>query len=440
MSKSRRTRMKVNKEQLDKVQVKLTIEVDDDFFAEHLDKAIIEQKKKITIPGFRKGKAPRALIEQHYGKEYFYYDAAESCVYPAYLEVLGENEDIKAIGQPKFDVVQLESEKPFIFSAIVDTKQTIALPDYKGISIEKIDVEVTDEEIENELKRIQENTALFEVKTGEDASVENGDVVILDFEGKKDDVPFEGGTAKDYELTIGSNSFIPGFEDAMVGMALGEEKDIPLTFPEQYHAADLAGKDVVFTVKVNEIKGKQVQDINDEFAKDVSEFETLDDLKADIRKNLTEQKEQQAENQYKQAASNIVTEGSDVVAPESMVEHEAENYLNEFAYNLRSQGLELEQFIQLTGGNMDDMKKDFQTRAEGSVKQQLVLEAIAEAEGITVSDEEIDEEYEKLAQHYKMEKDQLKQIFMIQGQAEALRRNIEMEKTVDFILKEANIG
>lgn len=432
--------MKVEKEQLDKVQMKLTIEVDEDTFAEAQENAFKEKKKNISIPGFRKGHAPRALIEQHYGKDYFYFDAAENCVYPAYIQAMNENEEIKAISQPSFDIVQLEVGKPFIFTAIIETKQELDLPEYKGLEIEKIDTEVAEEDIQKELDHIRNNTALYEEKTGDDAVVEDGDIVILDFEGKKDDVPFEGGKAENYELTIGSNSFIPGFEEGMLGMRLGEEKDLELTFPEAYHSEELAGAEVVFSVRVNEIKTKQLQPLDDEFAKDVSEFETLDELKNDIKSGMQKAKEEQAQQQYKQKVSDMVTSATEVVAPQSMVEKESENFLNDMSYNLRSQGLELEQYLKFTGGSMDDLKKECDTRAEVAVKQQVVLAEIAEREGIDVSEEEMNEEYGRLAELYQMEVDQLKQIFMIQGQAEALRRNILMEKTVEFLLKEAVIG
>ena len=308
-----------------------------------------------------------------------------------------------------------------------------------GIELEKVETAVSDEDIEKELEQTRSNTALIEDVEDENATVEDGDIVLLNFCGKKDGVAFEGGTAENYELTIGSHSFIPGFEEGMVGMKLGEEKDLDLTFPEEYHADDLAGAAVVFTVKVNAIKRKQLAPLDDEFAKDVSEFDTLDEYKASLREEMEKQREESALNHYKANIAIKVTEDSDVVAPESMVEKEVENYLNEMTYNLRAQGIEMEQYYQLTGSSEEDVKKEFSGRAEASVKQQLVLGAIADREEIDVTEEEMDAEYEKLSKYYQMEKDQLKQIFMVQGQTESLRNSIKFEKVMDKLFENAVI-
>ncbi len=433
--------MNVQIETLDKVQKALTIEVEKEVFDKALNDAYKERKKDISIPGFRKGHVPRALIEQHYGKDFFYYDAAEKCIFPVYVEAVKEHHDeVEPISEPTFDVVQLELNKPFIFKAIVDTKQDIALGEYKGIELEKIDADITDEMVEKELVHRQEQTALLEDVEGDDAKVENGDVTTIDFCGKKDGVPFEGGTSENYELTIGSKSFIPGFEEGVVGMTIGETKDIPLTFPEEYHAEDLAGANVIFTVTVNGIKRRVLAELDDEFAKDVSEFDTLAEFKEDIRKELAKTAEESAQNQYKNALTEKLVADSDVVAPKSLVEKETENYVNEMRYSMKNQGIELEKYLELTGGNMDDLKKEFEKRAEASVKAILVLEAVAEKEGIEVSDDELEGEYDKLAEMYHMEKDELKKIFMIQGQAGAIRRNMLLEKTMNYLLESAHIG
>lgn len=431
--------MKVEKKQLDKVQVELTIEVPEEDFKEYVQKAYQERKGKINIPGFRKGHAPRQIIEQYYGKDFFYFDAAELCVFPKYVEAVKEDEEIKPIAQPKFDVVTLEAGKPFVFTAVVDTKQEITLGDYSAIELEKVETAVSEEDIQQEIEHARNNTALIEDVEDENATVEDGDIVLLDFCGKKDGVAFEGGTAENYELTIGSHSFIPGFEEGMVGMKLGEEKDLDLTFPEEYHADDLAGAAVVFTVKVNAIKRKQLAPLDDDFAKDVSEFDTLDEYKANLREEMEKQREESALNHYKSKIAEKVTEDSDVIAPESLVEKEVENYLNEMTYNLRAQGIEMEQYYQLTGSTEEDVKKEFTGRAEASVKQQLVLAEIAERENIEVSEEEMDAEYEKLSKYYQMEKDQLKQIFMVQGQTESLRNSIKFEKVMDMLYSKAVI-
>lgn len=431
--------MKVEKKQLDKVQVELTIEIPQDEFKEYVEKAYRDKKGKINIPGFRKGHAPRQLIEQYYGKDFFYFDAAELCVFPKYVEAIKENEDIKPIAEPKFDVVTLEAGEPFVFTATVDTKQEITLGEYKGIELEKVDTTVTDEDLQKEIDHARENTALIEDVEDADAAVENGDIVLLDFCGKKDGVAFEGGTAENYELTIGSNSFIPGFEEGMVGMKVGEEKDLDLTFPEEYHAADLAGAAVVFTVKVNAIKRKHLAPLDDDFAKDVSEYDTLDEYKAHLREDMEKQRKEAADNQYKAKIAQKITEDSDVVAPQSMIEKEAEGYLNEMTYNLRAQGIEMDMYYRLANTSEEEVKKEFNERAEASVKQQLVLSEIAEREEIEVGEEELDAELDKLSKLYQMEKDQLKQIFMVQGQMEALRNSIKFEKVMDLLFGSAVI-
>lgn len=432
--------MKVTKKELDKARVELTIEVSDERFKEALDKAFQEKKGKINVPGFRKGNAPKALIEKHYGKDLFYGDAAEALVYPCYIDALKADESIKAIGQPEFDIVQLELDKPFIFSVVTDVKQEINLGEYKGLALEAIDTTVTEAEIEGYLKHVQESTAVIETLEGKDAVVKEGDIVVFDFMGEKDGVQFEGGTADDYELTIGSKTFIEGFEDGMIGMKLGEAKDLTLTFPTEYHVADLAGAEVVFHVKLNEIKRKELAPIDDEFAKDVSECATLDAYKEEIKKDLEKQKADNAQMQYRQKLAEKVTEDSDVIAPKSFVEQEAKNYLKETEMNLQEQGIELEEYLKLTGTAIEDVQKQCEVRAEKTISQQLVLEAIAEKEGIEVSDEEIEKEIEKMAEHYKMEVEQIRQVLTLQGHIDGMRHNMLTEKAIDLLLKEAKIG
>jgi trigger factor len=431
--------MNVEKKQLDKVQVELTIEVPMDKFETYVDRAYKDRKNKINLPGFRKGHAPRKLIEQYYGKDFFYYDAAEQCVFPEYVEAVKADDELQPIAEPEFDIVTLEAGKPFVFTATVDTKQKITLGDYEGIELEAVDTAVSDEDIDKEIEHERENTALIEDVEDENAAVEDGDIVVLDFEGKKDGVPFEGGSAENYELTIGSHSFIPGFEEGMIGMKKGEEKDLDLTFPEEYHAKDLAGAAVVFTVKVNAIKRKVLAAVDDDFAKDVSEYDTLDEYKAHLREDMEKQRKEAAENQYKSKLAEKVTADSDVEAPKSMVKKETDNAVNEMTYNLQAQGLKLEQYYQLTNTTEEDMRKNFEERSVESVKQQLVLAEIADRENINVTEEEIDEEFDKLSKYYQMEKDQLKQIFMVQGQTEALRNSIKFEKVLNFLMSKAVI-
>lgn len=432
--------MKVTKNQLDKVRVELTIEVPDDRFQATLDKVYNEKKGKINVPGFRKGHAPKSLVEQHFGKDVFYGDAAEALVYPCYLEAVQEDKDLEPIGRPSFDVVQLETGKPFIFKVITDTKQDIKLGDYKGIELEKGDATVTDEEIEAYLKHVQDTTALVESYEDGDTTLENGDIAIVSFVGSKDGVAFDGGTADDYPLTIGSKSFIEGFEEGMLGMKPGEERDLELKFPSEYHVPELAGADVVFHVKLNEIKRKQLADIDDEFAKDVSECATLDEYKEEIRKDLTQQKEEYVQRQYRQKLAEKVTADSDVIAPESLVEQEAENYLRETAMNLKEQGVELEEYLKMTGVSMEEVQRQCKERAEQTIAQQLVLEAIAEAEALEVADEEIEAELQKMADHYKMDIEKIREVLTIQGHIDGMRHNMLTEKAIDLLLKEAKIG
>lgn len=431
--------MKVEKKQLDKVQVELTIEVSMDTFEIYVERAYKDRKNKINLPGFRKGHAPRKLIEQYYGKDFFYYDAAEQCVFPEYVEVVKADEELQPIAEPEFDIVTLEAGKPFVFTAVVDTKQTISLGDYVGLELEAVDTTVSDEDLDKEIEHARDNTALIEDVEDENATIEDGDIVLLDFEGKKDGVPFEGGTAENYELTIGSHSFIPGFEEGMIGMKVNEERDIDLTFPEEYHAKELAGAAVVFSVKVNAIKRKELAEINDDFAKDVSEYDTLDEYKAHLREDMEKQRKEAAENAYKSKIAEKVTADSDVEAPKSMVKKETDNAVNEMTYNLQAQGLQLEQYYQLTNTTEEDMRKSFEERSVNSVKQQLVLAEIADRENINVTEEEIDEEFDKLSKYYQMEKDQLKQIFMVQGQTESLRNSIKFEKVLKYLLSKAVI-
>lgn len=432
--------MKVDIEVLDKVQKALTIEVDEETFKKALDEAFKEQRGKINIPGFRKGKAPRALIEQHYGKDFFYYDAADKCVYPAYLEALSEHPEVQPIADPTIEPVQLEVGQPFIFKAIVDTKQDIELGEYKGLAVEKAETEVTEEMVMEEVERTRQNTALLETVEDADAVAQDGDTALIDFVGKKDDVPFPGGTGSDYELVLGSNSFIPGFEEGVIGMKVGEEKALDLTFPEEYHAEELAGAAVVFDVTLKGLKRKELAELDDDFAKDVSEFDTLEEYKADIKADIAKRLEESADNQYKTKLIDQVIEGSDVIAPQSLVNVEVDNYINEMSYTLRAQGIDFEDYLRITGGNKEGMRNELLPRAEHAVKSALVLEAIADKEDIQVDDEALEAEYDKLAGIYNMEKEDLKRAFIMQGQGDVIAKNMRIEKAVQLLLDEAKIG
>lgn len=432
--------MKVTTERLDKVKVAITIEVDQEKFDASVAEAYKAMAPKINIDGFRKGKAPKKVIEKNYGEEVFYEEAVERLIPKAYVEAVKDLEGIQPISRPDMEIVQLEKGKPFIFKATVETKQEVELGDYMGLEVEKIDETVTEKELEQYLDNVRGKHAEIAEVTDPEAQVENGDTVNLDFCGKKDGIAFPGGTAEGHDLGIGSGTFIPGFEEQMIGMKIGEERDLDITFPEDYQAADLAGAAVVFEVRVNGIKRKALAPLDDEFAKDVSEFDTLEAYKEDAMTMLAQRKAEAIKMQYKAAVTEKVTLATEVVAPDSMVEAEAENYLNDIAYNMRQQGIELEQYLQLTNGSMDDVKADCHNRAEGFVKQRIVLEAIGEKEAIDVTEEEIDAEFEKLAEMYGQPLEQVKQVFTMQGQYAAVKRNVLLEKVTDFLLENAKIG
>ena len=436
--------MTVSIEKLDKVKAELTITVPAEEFVAATKKAYKENVSRIKVDGFRQGKAPMAVIEKMYGPEVFYEDAANDLIMPKYVEavkeLIAQDETFQPIARPEFDIEQIEKGKDFIFKAIVDTKQEIALGDYKGIEVEAIDGEVTDKEIDQYLDMMRGKQATVRELTDADAVVEKWDVANINFTGKKDGIEFEGGAARGYDLTIGSGSFIPGFEEQVEGMKLGETRDINVTFPEVYPAEELAGKAVVFEVTVNAIKRKQLAELNDEFAKDVSNFETLEEYKADIKATLTEEKAAEIQNRYKAEVAQKAAELSDVVAPESMVKAEAENFMNDIRFQFAQQGISLEQYLQLTNGNMEDIEKECNMRAESAVKEQLVFEAIAEKEGLEVTDEDLDAEYARMAEMYNQPVDSVKEIFAMRGQVMAIKRNLLLEKVSEFLLENAKIG
>ena len=416
--------MTVSIEKLDKVKAELTITVPADEFVAATKKAYKENVSRIKVDGFRQGKAPMAVIEKMYGPEVFYEDAANDLIMPKYVEavkeLIAQDETFQPIARPEFDIEQIEKGKDFIFKAI--------------------DGEVTDKEIDQYLDMMRGKQATVRELTDADAVVEKWDVANINFTGKKDGIEFEGGAARGYDLTIGSGSFIPGFEEQVEGMKLGETRDINVTFPEVYPAEELAGKAVVFEVTVNAIKRKQLAELNDEFAKDVSNFETLEEYKADIKATLTEEKAAEIQNRYKAEVAQKAAELSDVVAPESMVKAEAENFMNDIRFQFAQQGISLEQYLQLTNGNMEDIEKECNMRAESAVKEQLVFEAIAEKEGLEVTDEDLEAEFENLSKIYNQPAENVKNMFTQRGQVGLVKRNILMEKVAAFLLENAKIG
>ncbi len=421
--------MSVQVEKLEKNMAKLTVEVSAEEVEKAIQSAYQKEKKKITLPGFRKGKAPRQLIEKMYGKEIFYNDAIDAMLPKAYADAAAEcGEEI--VSRPTVDIVQMESGKPFIFTAEVALKPEVTLGEYKGIQVEKAPVEVKDEEIEAEITKERENNA--RTITVEDRAVEKGDMIALDFEGFVDGVAFEGGKGENYDLTIGSGAFIPGFEEQLIGAKIGEDLEVNVTFPEEYHAKDLAGKAAVFQCKVNSIKVKELPEVDDEFAQEVSEFDTLEEYKADIKANLLKKKEEAAERVKEDAVIEKIIEGAQMEIPDVMVDYQAEQLVEDFVQRLRYQGMSMEQYMQYTGMTAEQYKEEMKPRALKNIQSRLVLEAVAKAENLEASEEEIEEEYKKMAEQYNMEVDKVKE-FMGSLQTDEIKKDIAIRKAVDLV-------
>lgn len=429
--------MKVSAETLENKKVQLTVEVPEEEFEKSLQKAYKIVVKKVNIPGFRKGKAPRRVLENIYGREILLEDALQDAVPNAYFAALEEVKDEHTpVSQPEYEVVQVEKGEPLIFKATFDVKPEVKLGEYKGIELEKNTVEIKDEDVDKEIDNIQQRYAKLAVTDG---PAEMKDVLNIDFEGKVDGQLFEGGTAENYPLELGSKSFIEGFEEQLVGTKPGETKEVKVTFPEDYRNEDLAGKDAVFTVNVKDIKRKEMAPLDDEFAKDVSEFETMQELRTDIENKLKEAAEKKAERDVKEAAINKVVENAELEVPESMIETRVQGMLNEFVYSLQRQGISLDYYLQATNNSLEDIKEAYHAGAEASVKGDLVLEAIGKAEGIESSPEDVDEELNKMAEQVKKEPAEIRELMEKQGQISSLEFSIMIDKVVDFIISEAKI-
>ena len=425
--------MSLQVEKLEKNMAKLTIEVEAGELDKAIESAYQKNKSKISIPGFRKGKAPRKMIEQMYGKEVFYEDAANALIPSAYAKAVDECEE-EIVSQPTIDVVQAEAGKPFIFTAEVALKPEVTLGKYKGVEVEAIDVTVTDEDVNAAIDRERENNA--RTVTVEDRAVKEKDVVTLDFEGFVDGVAFEGGKGENYPLTIGSKTFIPGFEEQLVGAELNKEVEVNVTFPEDYQAEELAGKAAVFKCTVKEIKEKQLPELDDEFASEVSEFETLAEYKEDVKKNLTEKKEADAKNQKEQKVIEAIIADAKMDIPEAMVVSQQRQMAEDFAQRLQMQGLSIEQYFQFTGLTGETFLAQMKPQAENRIKTRLVLEAVAAAENMVVSDEEYKDELKKMAEAYQMEVEKIEE--MIGSYEEkGIKSDISIRKAVDFVVAEA---
>ena len=425
--------MSLQVEKLEKNMAKLTIEVDAAEFEKAIDKAYQKSKGKISIPGFRKGKAPRKMIEQMYGKEVFYEDAANELIPEAYDKALEECEE-EIVSAPKIEVVQVEAGKNFIFTAEVALKPEVVLGTYKGVKVDKIDVTVSDEEVDAQIER--EREANGRTVSVEDRPVKDGDIAVIDFEGFVDGVAFEGGKGENYPLTIGSGSFIPGFEEALIGAELNKEVEVNVTFPVDYQAEELAGKPAVFKCTVKEIKEKQLPELDDEFASEVSEFETLAEYKADVKGKLEERKAKEAKDAKEAAVIEAIVKDSDMEIPEAMLATQQRQMVDEFAQRIQMQGLSIDQYFQFTGSSYEQMIEQVKPQAEKRIQSRLVLEAVAKAENITATDEDYEDELKVMAEAYQMEVEKVKELLPEKSVAQ-IKEDIAVKKAAEFVVENA---
>jgi trigger factor len=417
-------------EKLEGNQGKLTVEVDAETFNKALDQAFKKVVKQVNVPGFRKGRVPRPIFEQRFGVEALYQDALDIVLPEAYTKAVEET-SIEPVSQPEIDIEQIGKNEALIFTAEVTLKPEVKLGEYKGLEVEKVDTEVTDEDVENELKELQKRHAELVVK--EDEAAAEGDTVVIDFEGFVDGEAFEGGKAENHSLELGSGSFIPGFEEQLIGVKAGEEKEVNVTFPEEYHAEELAGKDAVFKVKVHEVKSLELPELDDEFAVDVDdEVETLDALREKIKNRLKESKEHEAKHTIENAVIEQAAENAEIDVPEVMIENEIDRMMKEFELRLQAQGLNLDLYKQFSGQDESELKEQMKADAEKRVRVSLTLEAIAKAENIEVTDEEVEKELEKMSETYNLPVDQIKQIL---GSTDSIKEDLKLNKAVELLVE-----
>ena len=425
--------MSVQVETLEKSMAKLTIEVSAEEFETALDKAYKKNKNKISLPGFRKGKAPRAMIEKMYGTGVFYEDAANDLIPGAYESAAKESE-LEIVAQPSIDVTQIEKGKPFIFTATVAVKPEVTLGDYKGIEVEKKTAEVTDEELQAEIDKVRESNS--RMITVEDRAVQDGDITTIDFEGFVDGEPFEGGKGENYPLTIGSHSFIDNFEEQLIGKNIGEETEVNVTFPEQYQAEELQGKPTVFNLTIKEIKLKELPELDDDFAQDVSEFDTVDEYKEDLKKKLLENKEAALKREKEEDVVGKIIENATMEIPDPMVDTQVRQMVQEFSQRIQSQGLSLQQYMQFTGMTPESLTNELQPQALKRIQSRLVLEAVVAAENIETSDEDLEKELEKMAEMYQMEADKLKEL-VGEEEKKQIALDLAVQKAVELVVDAA---
>ena len=422
--------MSVQVENLEHNMAKLTIEVSAEELEKALDSAYNKQKKSIGIPGFRKGKVPRAMIEKMYGAGVFYEDAANELMQKSYPEAIDES-GVDIVSRPSVEVVQIEKGKPFIYTAEVAVKPEVELGKYKGVTVTKIDTSVSDDEVAEALEQERNKNARDVSVT--DRAIQEGDTAVIDFEGFVDGVAFEGGKGENHPLEIGSHSFIDTFEDQLVGKNAGDEVEVNVTFPEQYQAAELAGKPAMFKVKINEVKAKELPELDDEFAQDVSEFDTLAEYKEDLKKQLVEKKEVEAKKTKEDEAIQKIIEKSKMDIPEAMIDTQCENMLEDFAQRIAQSGLSMEQYLQFSGLTVDKLKEQVRPEAVSRIQSRLVLEQIAKEENIEVSDDEVNAEVEKMAEAYGMEADKLKE-YVGEGERDSMKKNLAITKAVELVM------
>ena len=427
--------MSVQVEKLEKNMAKLTIEVDAAQFEDAMKKAFNKNKNKFNIPGFRKGKAPRAMIERMYGEGIFYEDAADEAINATCMKAMDES-GLEIVSRPEVAVEQIGKDKPFIYTALVAVRPEVTLGEYKGIEVEKADASVTAEDVEAELKKVQEqNARLLNV---EDRPVADGDKTVIDFEGFVDGKPFDGGKAEDYDLTIGSHSLIDTFEEQLIGRNIGEECEVNVTFPEEYHAPELAGKPATFKVTVKEIKVKELPALDDEFAGEVSEFETMDEYKKDIEAKILERKQKEAATENENRVVDKVAANASLEIPDKMVESQIDNMVQDTARRMQGQGLSMDMYMKYTGMTMDSMRDQMRPQALKRIQTRLVLEEVVKAENIQVPDERLDEEIAKMAAAYQMEADKLKE-YMSDRDKEQMKEDLAVQEAVDFLVAEAKL-
>ena len=425
--------MSLQVEKLEKNMAKLTIEVSAEEVEKAIEKAYQKQKSRISVPGFRKGKVPRKMVEKMYGVGVFYEDAVNDMIPTAYEAAVKESE-LEIVSQPKIDVVQIEAGKEFIFTAEVAVKPEVELGEYKGVEVPKSDVSVSDEEIMAEIDREREQNS--RIITVDDRAVEDGDMTVIDFEGFVDGVAFEGGKGTDYPLTIGSHSFIDTFEEQLIGKNIGEEVDVNVTFPEEYHAEELKGKPALFKVTVKEIKKKELPELDNDFVEDVSEFSTVDEYKASIKTKIEGKKADEAKSAKEEATIEKIIEGAKMEIPDAMVDSQVRQMAEDFARRISAQGLTIDQYFQYTGLTSDKLLEQMRPQALKRIQSRLVLEAVADKENFEVTDEDVNNEINDMASAYQMEADKLKDL-LTDADKENMKRDIQVKKAVEFVTENA---